>query len=155
MLELPQIRAMAPETPCAACGWSVGRQGCCRYDSHAKLFYGVSDRGVWSVGSKIDCRGAINQPSELRGPECPVSHGETRHPSSGFRYGLGRGQPLFYGDGTYPRQVIECSLGNNVDNAENSRLQATCRLSRSTSTAKFNPDTGRRRKPDLFREYMP
>lgn len=44
---------MANEVPCAACSWSTHRQESCRYKSHMKLFYGVSDRGVWSVGSKL------------------------------------------------------------------------------------------------------
>jgi aminoglycoside phosphotransferase (APT) family kinase protein len=44
---------MATEVPCAACGWSTHRQDSCRYNSHVRLFYGVSDRGVWSVGSNL------------------------------------------------------------------------------------------------------
>lgn len=38
-------------SPCAACSWTPERQGQCRYNSNVKLFYGVSDRGVWSLGS--------------------------------------------------------------------------------------------------------
>jgi aminoglycoside phosphotransferase (APT) family kinase protein len=37
---------------CEACSWSPERQDDCRYHSHVKLFYGVSDRGVWSLGSQ-------------------------------------------------------------------------------------------------------
>ncbi|EGY23432.1 uncharacterized protein VDAG_04870 [Verticillium dahliae VdLs.17] len=44
---------MAAKTHCTACSWSVERQDACRYHSHVKLFYGVSDRGAWSVGSKL------------------------------------------------------------------------------------------------------
>lgn len=46
-------RKMAIHTPCAACSWTIERQDGCRYDSHVKLFYGVSDRGVWSLGSNL------------------------------------------------------------------------------------------------------
>ncbi|KAF4963422.1 hypothetical protein FZEAL_10935 [Fusarium zealandicum] len=38
---------------CDACSWSPQRQAGCRYHSHIKLDYSVSDRGVWSVGSRI------------------------------------------------------------------------------------------------------
>ncbi|KAK7221430.1 hypothetical protein V2G26_009433 [Clonostachys chloroleuca] len=44
---------MASENVCSACSWSPERQDGCRYYSQIKLFYGVSDRGVWSVGSKL------------------------------------------------------------------------------------------------------
>ncbi|KAJ4308777.1 hypothetical protein N0V84_011893 [Fusarium piperis] len=44
---------MASENVCSACSWSPSRQDGCRYHSQIKLFYGVSDRGVWSVGSKL------------------------------------------------------------------------------------------------------
>ncbi|KAI1171585.1 kinase-like domain-containing protein [Nemania sp. FL0916] len=44
---------MAAEIPCAACSWTPERQNGCRYNSHVKLFYGVSDRGVWSIGSDV------------------------------------------------------------------------------------------------------
>ncbi|GFG10598.1 hypothetical protein IFM5058_05007 [Aspergillus udagawae] len=40
-------------TPCSACGWTSERQDNCCYKSHVKLFYGVSDRGVWSLGSNM------------------------------------------------------------------------------------------------------
>lgn len=39
--------------PCEACSWTPERQNRCRYHSHVKLFYGVSDRGVWSLGSQF------------------------------------------------------------------------------------------------------
>lgn len=38
---------------CSACSWSPTRQEECRYNSHVKLFYGVSNRGVWSLGSNL------------------------------------------------------------------------------------------------------
>jgi aminoglycoside phosphotransferase (APT) family kinase protein len=43
----------ADDTVCTACSWSYERQDACRYHSHIKLFYGVSDRAVWSVGTKL------------------------------------------------------------------------------------------------------
>lgn len=39
--------------PCTACSWTPERQKGCRYQSSIKLFYGVSDRGVWSLGTKL------------------------------------------------------------------------------------------------------
>ncbi len=44
---------MAVQAPCSACSWTSERQAGCRYHSHVKLFYGVSDRGVWSLGSNL------------------------------------------------------------------------------------------------------
>lgn len=44
---------MASNEPCTACSWTPDRQDSCRYHSHVKLFYGVSDRGAWSLGSKF------------------------------------------------------------------------------------------------------
>lgn len=38
--------------PCTACSWTVERQKACHYNSHVKLFYGVADRGAWSLGSQ-------------------------------------------------------------------------------------------------------
>ncbi|KAL2757919.1 hypothetical protein ACRALDRAFT_207150 [Sodiomyces alcalophilus JCM 7366] len=44
---------MSAENICSACSWSNERQDGCRYHSNVKLFYGVSDRGVWSVGNRL------------------------------------------------------------------------------------------------------
>jgi hypothetical protein len=44
---------MSSDSPCTACSWTSERQDPCRYHSHVKLFYGVSDRGVWSLGSNL------------------------------------------------------------------------------------------------------
>lgn len=44
---------MTVEVSCAVCSWTSERQDSCQYDSHVKLFYGVSDRGVWSLGSNL------------------------------------------------------------------------------------------------------
>ena len=44
---------MMSSDPCSACSWTVERQKACRYKSHVQLFYGCSDRGVWSLGSKL------------------------------------------------------------------------------------------------------
>lgn len=41
------------EQPCTACSWTPKRQDACRYNSHVNLFYGVGDRGVWELGSKL------------------------------------------------------------------------------------------------------
>ncbi|CAG8159700.1 unnamed protein product [Penicillium salamii] len=38
---------------CTACGWTLYQQEQCFYDSHVKLFYGASRRGVWSIGSDV------------------------------------------------------------------------------------------------------
>ncbi|KAF2191259.1 kinase-like protein [Zopfia rhizophila CBS 207.26] len=53
---------MAAEAPCTAYSWTSKRQGSCRYDSHVKLFYGVSNRGVWSLGSNFILKERSNQP---------------------------------------------------------------------------------------------
>jgi aminoglycoside phosphotransferase len=52
----------AAESPCTACGWSSQRQKSCCYDSHVKLFYGVSDRGAWALGSKFILKERSNSP---------------------------------------------------------------------------------------------
>ncbi|EER37413.1 conserved hypothetical protein [Histoplasma capsulatum var. duboisii H88] len=44
---------MASEDICSACSWSETRQAGCRYNSHVKIFYGVSNRGAWSLGSNL------------------------------------------------------------------------------------------------------
>ncbi|KAF2155641.1 kinase-like protein [Myriangium duriaei CBS 260.36] len=44
---------MAAQTPCPACSWIAERQNGCNYHSKVKLFYSVSDRGVWSLGSRL------------------------------------------------------------------------------------------------------
>ncbi|KAJ5459013.1 hypothetical protein N7530_010957 [Penicillium desertorum] len=44
---------MATGNICSACSWSPARQDACRYQSHVNLFYGVSNRGVWSLGSNL------------------------------------------------------------------------------------------------------
>lgn len=44
---------MSSTDPCPACSWTSERQRCCSYESRIKLFYEASDRGVWSLGSKL------------------------------------------------------------------------------------------------------
>lgn len=44
---------MTTQNICSACSWSPFRQQACRYNSHVKLFYGVSTRGAWSLGSQF------------------------------------------------------------------------------------------------------
>jgi hypothetical protein len=40
-------------TPCSACGWTADQARHCSYKSNIKLFYNVSDRAAWSLGSKF------------------------------------------------------------------------------------------------------
>ncbi|KAJ5088557.1 hypothetical protein N7456_012173 [Penicillium angulare] len=44
---------MDTENIYSACSWSPTRQEDCRYTSHVKIFYGVSNRGAWSLGSNL------------------------------------------------------------------------------------------------------
>ena len=46
---------MTEESPkvCIACGWTPEFQNQCMYSSHVKIFYGASQRGVWSIGSDV------------------------------------------------------------------------------------------------------
>lgn len=55
-------------TPCSACGWTSERQESCRYKSHVKLFYGVSDRGVWSLGSNLILKERSNRAPNFEAP---------------------------------------------------------------------------------------
>ncbi|KAL4903877.1 kinase-like domain-containing protein [Aspergillus multicolor] len=41
------------EKACIACSWTPKKQSQCDYTSHLKLFYGASDRGVWSIGLDV------------------------------------------------------------------------------------------------------
>ena len=41
------------DSSCIACGWTTSKQNQCHYSSHVKLFYGASQRGVWSIGSDV------------------------------------------------------------------------------------------------------
>jgi aminoglycoside phosphotransferase len=49
----PFSPATAANVPCSACSWTAERQNACHYYSGIKLFYGTSDRGVWSLGSQF------------------------------------------------------------------------------------------------------
>ncbi|WEW61597.1 hypothetical protein PRK78_007088 [Emydomyces testavorans] len=53
---------MAAKIPCTACSWTSERQDSCSYKSHIKLFYGVSDRGAWSLGSKFILKERSSKP---------------------------------------------------------------------------------------------
>jgi hypothetical protein len=44
---------MSGEEPCTACTWTPERQRSCLYPSQLCLFYAVSTRGVWSLGSQF------------------------------------------------------------------------------------------------------
>lgn len=49
----PSNPEMVANVPCEACSWTAECQNSCRYNSHVKTFYGISDRGVWSLGSQF------------------------------------------------------------------------------------------------------
>lgn len=55
------------EKGCVACGWTLDKERWCHYTSHLKLFYGVSTRGVWSIGSDMILK---DRPDE--GPKAKV-----------------------------------------------------------------------------------
>ncbi|RDW74495.1 aminoglycoside phosphotransferase family protein [Aspergillus mulundensis] len=59
---------MSSSTPCSACTWTADRQENCRYNSNVKLFYGVSDRGVWSLGSRYILKERSSQPPNSEVP---------------------------------------------------------------------------------------
>lgn len=48
--------------PCTACSWTPERQNGCRYKSHVKLFYSVSDRAAWSLGTNLILKERSNDP---------------------------------------------------------------------------------------------
>lgn len=56
---------MATEQSCAACSWTKERRESCRYNSHAKLFYEMGDRGVWSIGSSLVLKEMADSPPNL------------------------------------------------------------------------------------------
>lgn len=59
---------MATENTCSACSWSPTRQDACRYQSHVKLFYGVSNRGVWSLGTNLILKERSTEPPNFEVP---------------------------------------------------------------------------------------
>jgi hypothetical protein len=44
---------MAAQAVCSAYSWNSEQQDACRYESHVKLFYGMSNQGAWSIGSHL------------------------------------------------------------------------------------------------------
>lgn len=42
-----------PSDACPACKWTPDQQRRCSYKSSVRLFYGASNRGYWSLGSKF------------------------------------------------------------------------------------------------------
>lgn len=56
---------MTAQAPCSACSWTPERQAGCRYNSHVKLFYGVSDRGLWSLGFNLILKERSDEPSNF------------------------------------------------------------------------------------------
>ncbi|CRL19981.1 Protein kinase-like domain [Penicillium camemberti] len=59
---------MATENIRSACSWSPTRQDSCRYQSHVNLFYGVSNRGVWSLGSNLILKERSTEPPNFEAP---------------------------------------------------------------------------------------
>ena len=59
---------MEIENVCSACSWSPTRQEGCRYNSNVKIFYGVSDRGAWSLGSKLILKERSIKPPNFEAP---------------------------------------------------------------------------------------
>ncbi|KAL4941642.1 hypothetical protein BDV06DRAFT_212487 [Aspergillus oleicola] len=56
---------MSSSTPCSAYTWTADRQESCRYHSSVKLFYGMSDRRVWSLGSSYILKERSSQPPNI------------------------------------------------------------------------------------------
>lgn len=71
---------MVAEVPCTACGWTPQRQNSCRYDSHVKLFYGVSDRGVWSIGSNLILKERSSKPPSFEAKNIQLLREKTTIP---------------------------------------------------------------------------
>ena len=71
---------MDSSTPCTACSWTPERQENCRYESHVKLFYGVSDRGVWSLGSNLILKERSNEPPNFEVPSVRLLREKTSIP---------------------------------------------------------------------------
>jgi hypothetical protein len=59
---------MDTENICSACSWSPTRQEGCRYNSHVKIFYGVSNRGAWSLGSNLILKERSIEPPNFESP---------------------------------------------------------------------------------------
>ncbi|KAL4961757.1 aminoglycoside phosphotransferase family protein [Aspergillus stella-maris] len=60
-------KVWASTEPCTACNWTPELQSQCHYESHVRLFYGASTRGIWSIGSDVILK---ERPSE--GPKAEV-----------------------------------------------------------------------------------
>ncbi|GIK04892.1 hypothetical protein Aspvir_008990 [Aspergillus viridinutans] len=65
---------------CSACSWTLERQEGCRYESHVKLFYEMSDRGVWSLGSKFILKERSNSPPNFEAANLKFLRKETSIP---------------------------------------------------------------------------
>lgn len=55
---------MADDKPCTACSWTPERQRDCDYQSQISLFYGISTRGAWSLGSQYILKDRKSQPPD-------------------------------------------------------------------------------------------
>ncbi|RDA88219.1 hypothetical protein CP532_0360 [Ophiocordyceps camponoti-leonardi (nom. inval.)] len=67
---------MENDKPCAACSWTEQRRDSCRYHSNIKLFYEMSNRGVWAIGSKLIVKETSDYPPnhEARDTQFVRSH---------------------------------------------------------------------------------
>ncbi|PWY95706.1 kinase-like protein [Aspergillus sclerotioniger CBS 115572] len=69
-------------TPCSACSWTPERQDNYRYQSHVKLFYEMSDRGVWSLGSNLVLKERSSQAPNFEAANLQFLKKETTIPVS-------------------------------------------------------------------------
>lgn len=71
---------METSKPCSACSWTAEQQNDCSYHSHLKLFYGVSNRGVWSVGSRYVIKDRGDKPPNFDPQNLPFLQAATTIP---------------------------------------------------------------------------
>ncbi|KAL6353685.1 hypothetical protein LRP88_12998 [Fusarium phalaenopsidis] len=69
---------------CTACSWSSQRQEACCYHSHVKLDYAVSDRGVWSVGSRMVIKERSTKPPNFEAAALGFIRSNTAIPVPGI-----------------------------------------------------------------------
>jgi hypothetical protein len=71
---------MVANVPCEACSWTANRQNSCRYSGSVKLFYGISDRGVWSLGSQFILKERSSTPPNIEAENIQFLKEETSIP---------------------------------------------------------------------------
>jgi aminoglycoside phosphotransferase (APT) family kinase protein len=62
---------MDEPTPCTTCSWTKDQLDRCSYNSSARIIYGASDHGVWTIGSKFVLK-------ELSGKRATIEPATTR-----------------------------------------------------------------------------